>query len=81
MFRLFDLLNSISGLKLNFDEDVSKILKEIRRLRRKRKGRLRRTFNEIAEILNEQGHRATNGKAFTGNTVRGIMHRMKKPAR
>ena len=62
-------------------EEGAKILKEIRRLRRKRKGRLRRTFNEIAEILNEQGHRATNGKAFTGNTVRGILHRMKRSAR
>ncbi len=62
-------------------DEGAKILREIRRLRRKRKGRVGRTFNDIAEALNEQGYRAANGKAFTGNTVRGIMHRMKKPAR
>lgn len=62
-------------------DEGSEILREIRRLRRKRKGRVRRTFNEIAEALNEQGYRATNGRSFTGNTVRGIMHRMKHSAR
>jgi DNA invertase Pin-like site-specific DNA recombinase len=59
-------------------KEGAKILNEIRRLRRKRKGRARRTFNDIAEVLNEQGYRATNGMAFTGNTVRGILHRHKK---
>ena len=54
------------------------ILKEIRRLRRKRKGRVRRTYNEIAEILNAQGFRATNGKPFTGDTVICILYRQKK---
>ena len=57
------------------------ILREIRRLRRRRKGRVRRTFNEIAETLNEQGYRATNGKLFTGNTVRGILHRHQRAKR
>ncbi|UCE53473.1 MAG: recombinase family protein [Desulfobacterales bacterium] len=59
-------------------EEGTKILREIRRLRRKRKGRVRRKFNEIAEALNNQGYRAANGKLFTGNTVRGIFHRSKK---
>jgi len=59
-------------------EEGSEILREIRRLRRKRKGRVRRTFNEIAEALNKQGYRAANVKPFTGNTVRGIYHRSKK---
>jgi len=59
-------------------EEGSEILREIRRLRRKRKGRVRRTFNEIAEALNKQGYRAANGKPFTANTVRGIYHRSKK---
>lgn len=59
-------------------EKGAEILREIRRLRRKRKGRVRRTFNEVADALNEQGYRATNGKQFTGNTVRGIYHRSKK---
>jgi DNA invertase Pin-like site-specific DNA recombinase len=59
-------------------EQGAEILKEIRRLRRRRKGRVRVTFNDIAEKLNEQGFTAANGKPFTGNTVRGIMHRQKK---
>ncbi len=59
-------------------ERGAEILREIRWLRRKRKGRVRRTFNEIAENLNEQGYTAANGKPFTGNTVRGILHRQKK---
>jgi DNA invertase Pin-like site-specific DNA recombinase len=56
----------------------AKILREIRRLRRKRKSRVRTTFSEIAEILNSQGYTAANGRPFTGNTIRGIYHRSKK---
>jgi len=56
-------------------EEGAKILREIRRLRRRRKGRVRTKFNEIAEILNSQGYTAANGKPFTGNTVNGILHR------
>jgi DNA invertase Pin-like site-specific DNA recombinase len=59
-------------------EKGAEILREIRRLRRKRKGRAQRTFNEIAVALNDQGYRAANGKLFTANTVRGIFHRSKK---
>jgi DNA invertase Pin-like site-specific DNA recombinase len=59
-------------------EKGAEILREIRRLRRRRKGRVRTTFNEIAEMLNEQGYTAAHGKPFTGNTVRGILHRQKK---
>ena len=59
-------------------ERGAEILREIRRLRRRRKGRVRMTFNEIAENLNEQGYTAAHGKPFTGNTVRGILHRQKK---
>jgi len=59
-------------------EEGAEILREIRRLRRKRKGMVRTTFNEIAEILNEQGYTAAHGKPFSGNTVRGILHRQKK---
>jgi DNA invertase Pin-like site-specific DNA recombinase len=53
------------------------ILKVIRRLRRKTKGKRQTPFNEIADMLNAQGYRAANGKEFTGNTVRGILHRSK----
>lgn len=59
-------------------EDGMAILKEIRRLRRRRKGMRQLTFDEVAARLNSQGYTATNGKPFTGNTVRGILHRAKK---
>jgi len=59
-------------------EEGVTILKEIKRLRRKRKGMVKVTFNEIADVLNDQGYRAANGKLFSGNTVRGILHRQKK---
>lgn len=59
-------------------EEGTKILKEIRRLRRRRKGRKQRTFKEVAEELNEQGYSTGSDTPFTGNTVRGILHRLKK---
>jgi hypothetical protein len=59
-------------------EEGTKILKEIRRLRRRRKGRKQRTFKEVAEELNEQGYTTGHDTPFTGNTVRGILHRLKK---
>lgn len=59
-------------------EDGMVILREIRRLRRRRKGMKRLTFDEVAAQLNAQGHTAANGQPFTGNTVRGILHRAKK---
>jgi DNA invertase Pin-like site-specific DNA recombinase len=61
-------------------EQGAEILKEIRRLRRKRKGRVGMTFNAVADALNDQGYRADNGSLFSGNTVRGILHRQKKLA-
>ncbi len=62
-------------------EEGAKILKEIRLLRRKRKGRKRMTFDRVAETLNERGYRAANGRLFTGNTVKGILHRQQKSRR
>lgn len=59
-------------------EEGNSVLKEIRRLRRKRKGMPRMTFNRIAEELNSQGLRSANGKAFTGNSVSTILHRATK---
>ena len=61
-------------------EQGAEILKEIRRLRRRRKGRVGMTFNAVADALNDQGYRADNGRLFTGNTVPGILHRQKKSA-
>lgn len=54
------------------------LLKEIRKLRRKRKGGKGKTYDQVAAELNQQGYTAANGKPFTGNTVRGILHRQKQ---
>ena len=55
------------------------LLNLIRKLRRKPRSSIKKklTFDQVAERLNEAGHTATNGKPFTGNTVRGILHRQK----
>lgn len=60
------------------DDRTRDTLREIRRLRRKRKGRVRRTYAEIARILNETGYRSADGKPFTDILVRGIVWRMKR---
>lgn len=62
-------------------EEGMALLKEIRRLRRKRIGRKGKTYDQVAAELNEQGYTAANGKPFTGNTVKGILHRQKKIGR
>ncbi len=57
------------------------VLREIKRLRRKRKGMKRVSFNKIAEQLNDQGYRSASGKLFTGNSVSTILHRSKTTTR
>jgi DNA invertase Pin-like site-specific DNA recombinase len=59
------------------------LLQVIRKLRRKPRtvGKRRMTFESVAERLNELDYRAANGSEFSGNTVRGILHRHKKGAR
>jgi DNA invertase Pin-like site-specific DNA recombinase len=51
------------------------VLKEIRKLRRKRKGQKRMTFEKIAERLNEEGRRNAKGGLFNGASVSMIYHR------
>ena len=58
-------------------EEGTAILKEIKRLRRRYKNRRPKTFDQVADELNDQGFTAANGKLFTGNTVKGILHRNK----
>lgn len=62
-------------------EEGIALLKEIRRLRRRRKGGKGRTYDQVSEELNQQGYTAANGKPFTGNTVKGILHRQKTKGR
>lgn len=55
------------------------LLSIILKLRRKPRtpGKRRMTFESVAERLNDMGYRAANGSKFSGNTVRGILHRQK----
>jgi DNA invertase Pin-like site-specific DNA recombinase len=63
----------------SYTEANPDLLQLIRKLRRKPRGSIKKrlTFDQVAERLNEAGYTATNGKPFTGNTVRGILHRQK----
>jgi len=58
------------------------LLQVIRKLRRKPRspGKRRMTFEAVAGRLNDMGYHAANGNIFTGNTVRGILHRQKRAA-
>lgn len=64
----------------SYTEANPDLLQLIRKLRRKPRSSIKKrvTFDQVAERLNEVGYSATNGKPFTGNTVRGILHRQKK---
>jgi len=64
----------------SYTEANPDLLQLIRKLRRKPRSSIKKklTFDQVAERLNEAGHTATNGKPFTANTVRGILHRQKK---
>jgi len=59
-------------------EEGVKILDEIKSLRRKPKGKKRRTYNEVAELLNEKGYTDANGNPFSGNTIKAMLHRLRK---
>ncbi len=61
-----------------YNEIAPDVLKEIKRLRRKRKGQKQMSYNRIAEILNENEYTTANGKLFTGNNVSTIWHRQKR---
>lgn len=59
----------------SYKEFNPELLREAKRLRRKRKSRVRRTYKEIAELLNEQGYKARNGNLFNANSVRALLYR------
>ena len=56
-------------------ETAPEVLREIKRLRRKRRDSPRRTYGEIAEELNRQGYRTVSGKPWTAANVQKICHR------
>lgn len=50
------------------------IIDEMKRLRRARKGKPRRTYDEIASILNGQGYRTRRDFLFTGKNIQRILN-------
>ena len=59
----------------SYAEAAPDVLKEVRRLRRKRKGMKARTYQEIAEELNSQGMTTMTGKEFTKANVTMLLRR------
>jgi len=59
----------------SYAEAAPEVLKEARRLRRKRKGMKPRTYQEIAEELNRQGMMTMTGKKFTRANVMMLLRR------
>ena len=62
----------------SYAEAMPEVLKEIRRLRRARKGMPRRTYVKVAEELNANGLKSMTGKPFTGPSVQLILQREKR---
>jgi len=62
----------------SWKERDPQLLKEVKKLRRKRKGIDRRmSFTQIAEILNAKGYRNSTGDLLNGKTLSGMFHRNK----
>ncbi|MGA2224977.1 MAG: recombinase family protein [Syntrophobacteraceae bacterium] len=49
------------------------LIEEIKRLRRKPKGKDRMTYTRIAEELNRRGFKTLKGKPFTGQAIQDIL--------
>ena len=56
-------------------EASPELLSEIKALRKTLPGQKRKSFNDIAMILNERGYTSVTGKAFTGVNVQAILRR------
>ena len=56
----------------------SDVLMEIRKLRKKRKGKGHMPYQQISDELNHKGFRTATGKKFNANNVRAIVYREKK---
>lgn len=62
----------------SYKESNPDLIREIRRLRRKRKGMKTRTYAEVAKTLNESGFLTSMGKPLDGPTVTHLVHRLRK---
>ena len=62
----------------SYQEAMPEVVKEVKRLRRARKGMPRRTFKAIADSLNGQGVKSMTGKDFSGSIVQSILNPAKR---
>ena len=60
----------------SYSEVAPATIAEIKRLRRKPKGGRRRTFEQVAAILNAQGISTATGTPWTGNNISTLLHRI-----
>jgi DNA invertase Pin-like site-specific DNA recombinase len=73
--KVKDKKGKCEGAK-GYNDLMPEVVKEIRRLRRRPKGVSRRkTYKEIAGILNQRGWKTRKGKEFTGQIVASILCR------
>ena len=61
----------------SYQEAMPEVVKEIKRLRRARKGMPKRTFIKVAEELNVGGFKTMTGKLFTGQVVQNVLREKK----
>ena len=64
------------GRKGYKDVQHSAIADQVKSLRRKRKGKKRMSYEQVANTLNEQGYLSATGKPFNAGMVRVLMHRL-----
>ena len=56
-----------------YAERMPEVVREIKRLRRKRKGMPKRTYKKVAEELNRQNFKTLSGKEWTGQAVQDVL--------
>ena len=56
-----------------YKERMPEVVREIKRLRRKRKGMPKRTYKKVAEELNRQDFKTLSGKEWTGQAVQDVL--------
>ena len=56
-----------------YAELMPEVVKEIKRLRRKRKGMPKRTYKQVADELNRTGFKTLSGKEWTGPAIQDVL--------
>lgn len=64
--------------KETLPEALRSALDAIRRLRRRKPGQVQRTYAQVAEELNRQGHTSSKGLPFTGANVQNLWQRYRR---